>query len=254
MLVSLDEHLSELTRVTAEIDHFVEWESVYEWLNIASSIDSLSINTTKNNSSFGWCRDADEYDLARSDLLEIAVKKLSIFNFIWGALEASIEVIKPPKHPIREKRGKISDTCYLLKNKFSIHSQLVGLSEETKAFKDFASQCFGFARVESRLRKYTDYGSSGIGLYAVYELRNLFAHGSLSFPQPEGENKPQSPFLELVDHASRIVLMNIQMLLLNHLDYDFYEIWHNGYTVQLKDVLRTCHLDKDCSPPQMQLL
>ncbi|WP_215399538.1 hypothetical protein [Rheinheimera oceanensis] len=254
MLVSLDEHISELTRLVSEIDDFVEWESVYEWLNIANSIDSISIDTTKNNSSFGWCRDADEYDLARSDLLQISIKKLAVFNFIWGALEASIDIVKPEKHPEKDKRGKISNTCFLLKKSFSSHSQLIGLNEQTAAFKDHAALCFGFGNVESRLSKLTEYGSSGIGLYAVYELRNLFAHGSLSFPQPDGFNRPRSPFNSLVDHASHIVLMSIQMLMLHHFDYDFYEVWHNNDTVQLKTVLRNCHLISSDQEGQIALL
>lgn len=253
MLVSLDEHLSELKRLVSETDDFNIWASVYEWLLIASSIDSMEIDTMKDYSPFA-CNHAYEYDSARNELLQVSILRLTIFNYIWGALEASIDIIKPPKQPGQKRKEKIRDTCFLLKNNFTSHSQLIGLDEEVKLFREAALQCFGLAKVETRLSKLMEFGSSGVGLNAVYELRNLFAHGSLSFPQPDDFNRPISPFNEVVDHASRILLMSIQMLMLYHFDYEFYEVWHNGDTVQLKTVLYGCHLFQHENDEQLSLI
>ena len=78
---------------------------------IAGSIESISLDTIKNNSSFGWCRDADEYAIARDQLMQSFVTKLATFNFIWGALESAIDIVKHPKQPDKSKRGKISNAC-----------------------------------------------------------------------------------------------------------------------------------------------
>ncbi|WP_204137012.1 hypothetical protein [Halomicronema sp. CCY15110] len=194
---------------------------MHEWLHIASSLESVTLNTIKNNRSFGWCRDSDEYDLARDKLLNSFVQKLTIFNFVWGALESAIDIVKPPKHPEKDKRGKISNTCYLIGKRFNADSQVSGLEEANIAFKEISSKCFGLERIKNRISRIQDYGESGVGLYAVYELRNLFAHGSISFPEPDEDNEPNSPYDSLVEHATRIVLLSIQMLIIHHFDAKF---------------------------------
>jgi hypothetical protein len=256
-LIPLNKHLSELAAVISETDDCVLWSSVYEWLHIASSIESVSLDTIKNNRSFGWCRDSDEYDLARDELLNSFVQKLTVFNFVWGALESAIEIVKPPKHPEKDKRGKISNTCYLIGKIFNTDSQISGLKEEAIAFKEISNKCFGFGfeRVQGRISKIQDYGESGVGLYAVYELRNLFAHGSMSFPEPDEDNEPNSPYDSLVEHATRIVLLSIQILMLHHFDAEDYEIWHDSDLTILGNVLRSCHLEEDdSSSEQLSLL
>jgi hypothetical protein len=253
-LISLEDHIAELSQVVSETDDCVEWSGVYEWLHIAGSIESISLDTIKNNSSFGWCRDADEYAISRDELMQSFVAKLAIFNFIWGALESTIDIVKPPKHPVKSKRGKVSDTCFLLGQKFCINTQPIGLKQETSNFKDISAQCFGFDRVQDRIAKVTDYGEPGVGLYAVYELRNLFAHGSMSFPEPDGENEPNSPYDSLIEHATRIVLLSIQMLMSQHFDVEKYEIWHGGDTTTLDIILRSCHLIQGEETEQIALL
>ena len=253
-MISLEEHIAELSQVVSETDDCVEWCKVYEWLHIAGSIKSISLDTIKNNSSFGWCRNADEYAIARDELMQSFVCKLAIFNFTWGALESAIEIIKPPKHPDKSKRGKISDTCFLLGQKFDVNTQPIGLQQETSNFKEISAQCFGFERIQDRIVKVTDYGESGVGLYAVYELRNLFAHGSMSFPEPDDENQANSPFDSLIEHATRIVFLSIQMLMLQYFDVEEYEIWHDGEITTLDVILRCCHLIENEEVEQMALL
>ncbi|MCG9549487.1 hypothetical protein L1D27_13850 [Vibrio harveyi] len=253
-MISLEDHIAELSQIVPETDDCVEWSGVYEWLHIAGAIESISLDTIKNNSSFGWCRDADEYALARDELMQSFVAKLAIFNFVWGALESAIDIVKPPKHPDKTKRGKISNTCLLLGRQFDIYTQPIGLKQETSSFREISTQCFGFERVQERISKITDYGESGVGLYAVYELRNLFAHGSMTFPEPDGENEPNSPYNSLIDHATRIVLLSIQMLMLQHFDTRDYEIWHGGDITTLDVVLRSCHLEHSEETKQISLL
>ena len=61
--------------------------------------------------------------------------------------------------------------------------------------------------MEPRFRISKGIGAPGIGLYAVYKIRNLFAHGSMAFPQPDSERRPISSHSDLIVHATRIVLL-----------------------------------------------
>ena len=77
----------------------------------------------------------------------------------------------------------------------------------------------------------------------------------MSFPEPDEDNEPNSPYDSLVEHATRIVLLSIQMLMLHHFDAEDYEIWHDSDLTTLGNVLRSCHLEEDdSSSEQLSLL
>jgi hypothetical protein len=111
-----------------------------------------------------------------------------------------------------------------------------------------------FFRVQERIAKITDYGETGVGLYAVYELRYLFAHGIMSFPEPDCENEPCSQYDSVIEHAMRIALLSIQMLMLKYFDVEEYEIWHGGDKTTLDAALRSCQLKQYEETEQIALL
>lgn len=77
----------------------------------------------------------------------------------------------------------------------------------------------------------------------------------MSFPEPDEDNEPNSPYDSLVEHATRIVLLSIQMLMLHHFDAEDYEIWHDSDLTILGNILRSCHLEEDdSSSEQLSLL
>lgn len=242
LLVPLEKHISNLCRALSDSDCFIEWCSVLEWLRLAGSMEFVKLDTIKNDDTFGWCSDADEYAISRDELMNSFVTKLTVFNFVWGALESTIDIVKPPKHPLKEKRGKISNTSYLLGRKYTVNKQLLGLDDQTIAFKDLSERCFGFERIQDRIKEVLSYGNSGVGLYAVYELRNLFAHGSMSFPEPDEEDENNNPYNSLVEHATRIVLLSIQMLALLFFDAAFDRLEHDCIESDLEIELRSCHI------------
>ena len=255
-MIPLDDHIAELSLVIRASDYWGEWMRIYEWLHIAGSIESVSLDTIKNTQSFGWCRDSDEYDIAKDELMQNFVCELSVFNFIWGALESTIDLIKPKKRPNNKHKEKIGDTCYLLGKNYSIHSCIKYLRDESELFNIKSKECFGFEKIQERITKIDDFGIAGVGLYAVYELRNLFAHGSMSFPEPDGNNEPNSPYNSLVNHASRIVLITIQMLLLHHYECEGHEIFNLSLSedTTLDIALRTCHLKGNEIDGQLPLI
>ncbi|MCF5858518.1 hypothetical protein [Aeromonas veronii] len=250
-MIKLNDHIATLSHIIFSTEDIAKWGGVYQWLQIAASLESISINTIKYNQSFGWCSHSDEFDLARDQLLTEFTEKLAVFNFVWGALEAAIEIVKPPKNPNKSKQGKISDTCFWLSS-FNQTESIPELFTQTEKFRTLAKQVIGYKRVESRMSEVTYFGISGIGLYSVYELRNLFAHGSMEFPYPDGDNKPVCIETSLVECATRIVLLSMQLLMLKHFPTpESYEIFITSSPcsldgdMSLSHALRMCHLESD---------
>lgn len=172
-----------------------------------------------------------------------------------------MKIVEPPRQTVAAKRGRIREACYYLREKFSSHSAPVGLDEELSRFRAAASECLGSERVERRFKEELAFGSQGIGLYAVYELRNEFAHGSLAFPMPDEENRPISEHSTMVQSASRIVLLQLQMLLLvcsNDAEVGAFEIscdfgGFDDEDAPLDTTLRICHLADITSEFQLPL-
>lgn len=215
MLKSINLHCSDFCLVLDQADQF-SWIDIVEWLHIAASVKHVEVDTIQHDSSFGYCSAADHYQLSREELLTTFITHLSVFSFVWGALEAALNVFRIPQHPDRAKRGKISDACRYLTSAFATYSVIAPYHEEVTAFREAVNSCSGYNSVESRFKAGNGIGAPGIGLYAVYKVRNLFAHGSIAFPQPDEEHRPISAHADLITHATRIVLLSLQMLFLAH--------------------------------------
>lgn len=260
MLIPLNTHCANIARVLGEIEDAVDWGNVADWLLVAASVKSVDLDTIQHDQGFGYCSSADQFQLSREELLQRFVTNLSIFTFAWGALEAALEVIKPPKHPDKSKRGKVRHACHYLKGKFESRPAVLHLLEEVSNFRLAAQACFGYKEVEARFRRVTDIGTPGVGLYVVYELRNSFAHGSLAFPIPDEENRAVSEHAGMVTHATRIVLLTLQMLLLAHFDESDEPVSFTWDRPDLSDefplwlVLRGCHVDQEENDTQLSLL
>lgn len=259
-MYTLKKHCSNLKDVLAEIDDFQSWLQVYEWLLLAASIESVNVDTIQHQAGFGFCSAADEYSLSYESLANSFVQQITVFTFVWGALEAAIEIIKPPKHPDKSKRGKIRNTCFYLNKKFSSYLDIIEYKNEVSAFKEAALECLDYERVTRRFNESSDLGVVGVGLYVVYELRNSFAHGSIDFPEPDEENEPNSGHSKMVEHATRIVLITLQMLLIVYTNASEELIeysWDDEFDREgfpLIEVLRGLHVGLNCDQHQLSLL
>jgi hypothetical protein len=107
------------------------WQGVAEWLLLAGSVTSVQIDTTQHDANFGYCSSADRFDLARQELLRQFAGGLTVFMFVWGALEGAIDVIKPAKAARVLPGGKIADTCRYLTSKFEFRPVIPELRTET---------------------------------------------------------------------------------------------------------------------------
>jgi hypothetical protein len=260
LFTSISQHCAGISHILElQESEMPAWFAVCDWLTVAAAVRSVEFSTAEHNLGYGWCSGADEFDDAREVILKQFVEDYSVFSFVWGALEAALEIIEPPRHVNRAKRGKIRDACYYLDRKSATLPAVEGLADEVTRFSQAANECLGVEAVSFRLAEYAELGSAGIGLYVVYELRNQFAHGGLALPMPDEENRPISQHKSMVQHATRVVLLQLQMLLLAHFpnqDEAVSYYWHPGTKsdeVPLWLALRTCHLNRADSDFQPEL-
>jgi hypothetical protein len=142
----------------------------------------------------------------------------------------------------------------------SCRQTVTTIAEEVDAFRSSASACFGYESVETRFSAADDVGLAGLGLFVVYELRNSFAHGSLVFPMQDEENCPISKHSDLVDHATRIALLTLQMQLLAHFDESEEKVYfpwsctHMANAYPISFLLRSCHMERSSCDNQLSLL
>ncbi|MEG3435607.1 hypothetical protein V0288_00610 [Pannus brasiliensis CCIBt3594] len=265
-LIALDQHCAGLAHILSDLPDGSDWDLVCDWLMIAASIRKIKVETTQHNLSFGWCALADEYDIARQDLLTRFVEACSVFNFTWGALEATLNIIKLPKPPKKSKNRdtnpKIFKAYYYLNQEFASKRLLTGLVEEVNLFRESASVCLDTKVVNTDLLETTEFGFAGIGLLIVSQLRNQFAHGSLTFPVPllhendDSENLHES----MIKHATRVVLIQLQMLLLAYFkrcDNLVTFSWHPNRELEkipFYIAIQTCHLEQGDANFQISLL
>lgn len=260
ILVDFETHCSRLSNILCNTRLSGDCEDVAEWLYLSAAIKSVEVNTIQFNNSFGFCSAADDFDMAREELLNKFVLAMSRFNFVWRGLEACLNNIEPSRHPDKYKRGKISNACYFLNIYYSKSSYppLLLLREEVESFRLAARECLGYESVDERFKLAVDLGP-GLGLFTVYKLRNLFSHGSLRFPYPGDENKPHSEHEKMIVSATRVVLLSIQMLLLAHYEHPKIEIpylYNSDLDIDKETLwiaLSSCHLDAEVSDSQMQL-
>lgn len=241
-LLPIDQHCVRLSEAVMDV---VGWFTVGDWLRLGAAIERVEINTWKNDRFGPLCNDYG-YDEARDVLLRQFVEDFTVFSMVWGSLEAMLDSMMLPPHPDKSQRGKISNACFYLSHQSTKQSQCLGLTEEVQVFRQTAERCLGLDRVRTRFDAGRSFSEASIGLYVVYELRNQFAHGRVSFPHPDAENRPISPHRRLVKHATRIVLTQIQMLVdchLRHCDMPGYYSWYGENDVPLSTALLNLHLD-----------
>ena len=215
MLKPLNQHCADLCTILEHADQFI-WMNVIDWFHVAASVERVEVNTIQYDLGFGYCSGADEFAMSRETLLSEFVSRLSVFSFVWGGFEAALDNFRIPKHVERSKRGKIADACRYISRWYQTRFEISPYHEEVAEFRTALEKCDGYGKIGARFEAASDIGVAGMGLYAVYVFRNQFAHGCLRFPYPDGENRAISSHGDLVSHATRIVLLSLQMLLCIH--------------------------------------
>ncbi len=254
---SLGEHCWNLCRFTNGNDRSKkQWEQLYEYLNVSASIDEVKINLTKYDSNFGWCSAPDTWIIAREEILEKYTLQLLRFTYVWGGLEAIIDAINPKPSP---EKGKINRICYYLLQKLHVSDEVSFYSAQLGRLNVLLNEAdIREPSIKKRFKGNRHLSHQGLGIYVIYKLRNVFAHGALTFPEPEPyEHKPISSYPEMIEVSTRLVLLTIQMIFIAHLqsnpwdDYVGYDIF-NDESVSPEEAIRRLHR-KRCSMNEKQL-
>lgn len=211
---SINQHCYDLARCLAGINECNGQTRVGDWLEVASAIQEVNLDLIRLDESFGWCSGADAYQMAKQQILRKHVTHLSVFMFVWGALEAAISEVSPPPHPDKSKQGKINSACHYISQYFSGQLAIAGYSDAVSEFSQLVSKSESYIRISEELRLPPHIGVEAFGLFIVYKLRNELAHGSMNFPNPDEEHRPISADPRVIELATRIVLFTIQMLFL----------------------------------------
>ena len=208
-MTSITEHASQLARVLDQTKEPDLWQKLTEWLTAASGIVSVRFDTIRYDDSHGWCGPADEFNSARDALLQHYVTELTRFTYCWTALESTVDVIDPPRAP---QRGKINRACYYIQQHSPDDNGVIYYRHVLHDFRQMLVDC-GEVDAHKRFRSPTFVSIRSLALYVIYHVRNSFAHGTLHLPIPDSENQPKSPYVPLIQLASRLTLMSIQHLL-----------------------------------------
>lgn len=246
----LRSHAARISQVLSLREDALDWEVVCDWLNLASTVNSVLLRGVSQSASYGWCSAADEFNESRDELLSRFVFQHLLFSLIWSALEAALTIVRLPKHPDKAKRGKIRNAALFLDRTFSGRERVWGLGQELELFRESAVACLGPKAVNRRLALRDEFSEAGIGLYLVYELRNQFAHGAFELPEPDCENRPVSAHESMISHASRLVLIQMQMLFLARLQPEDEPVSFgralgaSSEEVPLCIALRDCHVQR----------
>lgn len=182
-----------------------------------------------------------DYDDAKSKVLESVVKNLTIFSFVWGCFESFIDFVNPP----HDRKGKITAICQYLKHHYEPTPLPMGYTELITELCDLR----GKDKKAKPLKpiKLSEYiGTSGMGLKVVYEIRNCFAHGVLSIPEPDEWTECKVDYAKIINISSQIVLVGIQMVLSAYYKNEDVTIdYFREDKVPLHEILRRIHIDND---------
>ena len=213
-------HCSVLSKLISGFEHEIEWTRSFEWLNIASGITNVDIDTIRFNTCFGYCSEADYSDIARDKLLEIYITELTRFLYVWGCLESLIDEINPDPAP---HRGKINSICYYMQNRLTCMDTIYPYSKELNDLLHVLNSSeVDEPSILNRFNTPFYVSKHGVGLYVIYKLRNQLSHGSITFPNLDENNKPKSNYIDLISLSTRIILLTIQMILLAfYMPFDF---------------------------------
>lgn len=205
----------------------IELEYVYEqghitsamsWLKLLINLEDIQFDIAKYDDGVLYCKCVWEYEKTQMKHLKVVNLELIRFHYAWSALECFISYFIP-KEKI-EQHGKINALCgWLLQNLNvlnipelydSITLQVAKeLSEDEQFKKEFEES--GIDDFGRSNKPYVN--ENGYGIYMVYKVRNLFAHGALKFPEYFNEEECISALSpETISKSTTLVLMTIVMM------------------------------------------
>ncbi len=245
-LLCLEKHCYFLSKILIELSNHnnpnCQWTSAHNWIHLASSIQSINIVTEQFNEGIMYCGTAMERENAYSKTLEPFVKCLTIFNFTWNGLEVISKIIDPPKIPntLKKRRNTIDDLIFFLKNNYpniSLPQQYNELlSELMKILNKDSSSNIDLKHIDEG--QYLNHVGKALAIIKL--IRNDFAHGSTSLPEPDeytgavfrdsNDTLTETDYLRKVCISTSLLLLSIQMILISHYKENSFEILNHANT------------------------
>jgi len=260
-------HCSDLSKCIMAIEKSsFDLIHVSEWLSVAAGITKVEFDSVRySDNSILYCDSAYQFNVEREKVLNLFVNELTVFNYIWGSLEALVDFINLPQS--NTVRGKVNLTCNYLKSDYEPLLTVAMYKDLIAKFNQLTSLIPYYSYITPQIKLYPHVGISGLGLYLVYKIRNKFAHGSIEFPMSHyDEDNSRCLDAELINTSSRIVLLSIQMILialyknkkvliesseLRFLDYSTH--LEKDEILELPLLLKTLHVVIENSPQQLKL-
>lgn len=248
-LLSLQEHAYQLSKVIVQFSEQknateTKWSVASEWLHLGSSIRAINVVTEQFDNSIAFCGPSIEYENQKSKTLEKIVRDLSVFNFFWGAFETIGKNINPPKVPneLKKRRNLVDDCLLFLKNNYPLIPTPDAYSDLLQQLQNLLEKDPQYAHIQ--LDKMIDNAycdNAGKGLALIRLIRNDFAHGSNSFPEPDDwawDNEfTSSDYIQKIYVSSRLLLLTIQMLLIAFLKDEPFSILEFGTSEEYVNVI-----------------
>lgn len=238
-LISLNDHCERLSLILQY--NFISEKSA-NWLRVAYGVKSIDYDGMLRDSSFTMCRPSYEYESSKRKVHNDIVNEMVRFNIIWSGLEYLLTDLTLEKCP--HKKGKVNSASYFLSN-----NSLLELDEYDMFLEELLRiiPLIEDKRLAQKIKNLPEWLSvEGKGLFIVYKIRNMFAHGDFLFPESKeydemGEVNHED---KLINVASRIVLLSIQMLLFSHNSIDKEYIMDNNPFLKFCDEKTGLYLKK----------
>lgn len=241
----------------------VSWSEPHWWHVARCLLSAVGIvNVTYDSSKFHdkhFNSELLEYQEGSDAILSEFVKELMIFSFVWGSLESVLDNISPVEVP--GHRGKINAACNYLKNEYEPEPPPIFYNALVDSLNDITSHLpYWYQRIFERFQTKHFVGTSGIGLYVIYGLRNMFAHGSLTVPSLDFETWKANSLLDTyaINTSSRLILLTVQMLISAYLKNKTFDVYmtdaNSSAEIELHKFLRTMHLRSAINRSQQKWL
>jgi hypothetical protein len=184
----------------------IGWVQPAEWLELAASIGKVDVNTWQYDAYPFMCGLAAEYEDRRSEALTKFVTSLTIFSYVWGAFESVAKILSPSSIPKKlRKNGDDSLTARVAHALRSVEPDGVYRCALANIRCRLACHPEYSSRFPSNFQPVTE-AAAGEDIELVRIIRNRFAHGTISLPQPDDSDGQDSLDDQLVRFSCRIVV------------------------------------------------
>lgn len=205
-------------------------EPIYSWLKLASGLKSLTYDASLFDDGCGcYCNAVSIYDGQLENLQEMFVKNLTIFLFIWNAIEALYELIQPQK--LLKQDGKINRLCSYISNTNPDEIYVKKYRQTLSAlYKTLTKTDWNLGSILTAKPHFISIDS--YGLYLTYKIRCEAVHGENLPPTDLYSYSGRLSGASVFHLASRVALLTIQKSMI---------CWaiNNEYTVDDRDCIFT---------------